>query len=61
MTERTDTIQITVWVQTDKVGSDCESTVEFPREDWESMTDDERAEELQETMWNMCEWGWRHD
>ena len=53
-----DMIKITVWVETDKLGSRCESEVEIERELWLEMTEDEKAKEIQEEIWDMCEWGW---
>ena len=53
-----DVVKISVRVRTDKIGSECEEVVEFDRENWEAMSEEEREAELQETVWNMAEWNW---
>lgn len=56
-----DVQKITVWVETDKVGSRCEAEVEIEKELWDEMSEDERIEELQQEIWNMCEWGYEEE
>jgi len=53
-----DTVKITVWVATNKVGSKCELELEVDRDGWESMTEDERDDAAREAVWEMAEWGW---
>lgn len=50
-------IKIKVWIRTNKVGSKCEDTIEFDKEDWESMSDDEKEEVCRDTAFNMGDWG----
>lgn len=53
-----DTVKIRVRVSTDNVGSECEDELEFTREEWEAMTEEQREAEAKETMLNMMEWSW---
>jgi len=52
-------VKILVSVRTDKVGSECQDTVEFERADWEVMSQEEREDALREVVWNMAEWNWK--
>lgn len=54
-----DTIKISVWIKTDKVGSECGDTFEIDRAEWEGM--DERAREgmAADTAFEMIEWGFK--
>ena len=54
-----DTVKVQVWISTNKVGSKCEDTAEFDREEWESMTDDEKDDLCKDTAFNNMDWGWR--
>ena len=53
-----ETIEIKVWVSTEKIGSECSTTLEFYKEDWEEMTDSERDEACRDSMFEMIEWGY---
>lgn len=52
------TVKIRVWVRTDKIGSMRETETEYEKDDWDSMSDLERKQELNELIWNMAEWGY---
>jgi hypothetical protein len=54
----TDPIKITVYVETNKVGSRCEDEIEFDCDEWESMTEAEQDEACRDAAFNMLEWGW---
>lgn len=54
----TDTVKIRVWISTNKVGSECSDVVEFDREDWESLSDKDKEDELQDIAFSYMEWGW---
>lgn len=45
-----------VWVSTDKVGSKCEDTHEIDDEDFQSMSENDVEQAMQEVMFNMIEW-----
>lgn len=53
-----DTVKIRVRVSTKNVGSECVDELEFNREEWEAMTEEEREAEAKEAMWGMVEWSW---
>jgi hypothetical protein len=53
-----DTVLVRVWVATRKVGSECDTVIDFEKEDWEGMSDNEKDEACKETMWEMCDWGY---
>lgn len=53
-----DIVKITVFIQTNKVGSRCKATIEFDREEWDSMTDEEKEDACRDVAFNMGEWGW---
>jgi hypothetical protein len=53
-----DTVKIMVSISTQKVGSECVDEIEFDRDAWESMTDDEKEEACREAAFNMIEWNW---
>lgn len=54
-----DTVKVKVWISTNKVGSKCEDTIEIDREEWESMTDDEKDDACQDAAFNHLDWGWK--
>lgn len=56
-----DTVKVTVFIRTNNVGSMCEDVIEFDRDEWESMTEEEREEVCRNTAFNMGEWGWRQN
>jgi len=58
-----DTVEITIWVCTNKVRSEATMTVTFDREEWEEMSEEEREEVMREEYENSClvEWGWREE
>lgn len=53
-----DTVKVTVRISTNKVGSECKDEIEFDREEWDAMTDDQKDEVCQEVAFNYMEWGW---
>lgn len=53
-----DVIKVKYSVRTDKVGSKCSDVVEFEREDWESMTEEEREEEMKQHAFDEIEWNY---
>jgi len=53
-----DIVKIKVWISTNKVGSECSDVVEFDREEWESMSDKDKEDVLQDAAFNYMEWGW---
>lgn len=54
-----DTVKVKVWVHTNKIGSECHDIVEFDREEWESMTDDEKDDICKDAAFNNMDWGWK--
>ena len=53
-----ETVKIRVYISTNKVGSMCDDIVEFPKDEWEVMSEEERENVLQDTAFNYMEWGW---
>jgi hypothetical protein len=53
-----DTVKVRVYISTNKVGSECSDVVEFEREDWNSMSDQDKEDALQDTAFSYMEWGW---
>lgn len=53
-----DKVQIRVSISTQKVGSECTDVVEFDRNVWDAMTDDEKEDACREAAFNMVEWHW---
>lgn len=49
-------MKIEVWVGTSIVGSKCSRTIEVDIEDWEEMSEEERDQFCQETMWELIDW-----
>jgi len=56
-----DIVKVRLFVRTDKVGSECYDTLEFEKEEWDSMDDKERQKLLFEMIWDMAEWGWEEE
>ena len=56
-----DVVKVKVWVKTDIVNSTCEDVIELDREEWESMTEDQREDFCRDVVWNMAEWGYEAD
>lgn len=56
-----DTITVRYWVSTDKVGSECEGEETFDREEWDSMTLEEREEAMRDATFQCVNWGWEED
>jgi hypothetical protein len=58
-------MKVTFWIQTNKIGSRCESVQDIPDEDLEGLSRQERDKYLEEwgkdTIWNMAEWGWNDE
>lgn len=54
-------MKLRVWVQTDKIGSECQATIDFDDAELAEMSDDEKErcfdEVAREAMFNMIEWG----
>ena len=53
-----DTVRVKYSIMINKVGSDCEDVLEFDREDWDSMSEDERGEEMKQAAFEEVEWYW---
>lgn len=53
-----DTVKIRVRISTNKVGSECIDELEFAREDWDAMSDDEKEAACREAAFNFMEWNW---
>lgn len=53
----TDKITIRVYARTSKIGSDSSTELEFDREEWESMSEEEREDSAREAMFELIEWG----
>lgn len=53
-----ESIVITVYARTNKVGSDSTRELEFDRDEWEGMSEDERQAACRDVMFEMIEWGW---
>jgi hypothetical protein len=53
---------VTVWIETNNVGSRCEDQIEIPDEELEGLTGAEREDAIaaacRDVIWNMAEWGW---
>lgn len=52
-------VEITVSVSTGISGSRNESTFTVDREEWEAMSDAEKDEVAQDTLFEMISWDWR--
>jgi len=54
-----DTVRVKYSIRTKKVGSDCEDVVEFDREDWDLMSDNDREEEMKQAAFDEIDWHWK--
>lgn len=50
-------IKVKVWIKTDKVGSKCETTLPFSKEEWAELDDDDKEEACKDAAFDMIEWG----
>lgn len=53
-----DIVRIRVHIGTNKVGSECTDELDFEREVWEAMSEEERDEICRDAAFNCMEWGW---
>lgn len=53
-----DIVKVSWYIATNKVGSECRGVAEFDREEWESMSDSEKEEVVQEVAFEWMEWSW---
>ncbi len=53
-----DKIKVKVSVSTWKVGSQTETELEFNRDEWEEMSDEERDDICREQMFELIEWNY---
>ena len=51
-----DIVRVKVTVCTNKVGSDAYCVLEFEREDWEGLSEEERYSECEEAAYELYEW-----
>jgi hypothetical protein len=56
--QNTNIVKIKIKISTNKVGSECETTLEFDRDVWESMTDDEKDDECRDAAFEYIDWYW---
>ena len=56
-----ETVTIVGWVRTNKVGSKCEFEVEYLRDEWDSLTDVEREQEMLDAMWDSGQMEWSYE
>lgn len=54
-------MKITVWAQTNKVGSRSETSFEIDKEEWDEMPEDERTDLCREMLPNIINWGWEEN
>lgn len=56
-----ETIYVTLWARTDKVGSKCSHKIKVDRADWDAMSTTERDEYMMEEFWNsgIVDWGYQ--
>lgn len=53
-----DQITVKVFIRTNKVGSECRDSFEVDREEWESMTDEDKDEMARDAAFNYLDWGY---
>jgi hypothetical protein len=53
-----ETITVRVYVRTNKIGSECDTELEFDRDEWEAMSEQEREDACRDAVWNMAEWNY---
>jgi hypothetical protein len=51
-----DIVKVKYSIQTNRVGSECAEVLEFEREDWEGMTEDEQESEMRNAAFGEMEW-----
>jgi hypothetical protein len=51
-------MKIKLYVQTNRVGSKEERTIDVPDEDWGDMDDLEKDDYMRDEMLNMVDWGY---
>lgn len=60
-----DSITVTAWISTNKVGSKCTVNVEIPLEDLEGLEGQDRDAVIEEycrdAVHELTEWGWRDE
>ncbi|ARM86176.1 DUF7167 family protein [Marinobacter salarius] len=56
-----DTIKVSYYVETDKIGSRCDGIVEFDQNHWNSMTAEEKETEMKEEAFNYVDWGFSEE
>lgn len=63
MTNEEDTIDITLWAATKRVGSKDSITVTVDRGEWEDMPESERHESMLKEFWNqgLVDWGFSEE
>ena len=54
-----DIVKVKVWICTSKAGSECYDILEFERDEWERLDDNEKDEICREAAFNDMEWGYR--
>lgn len=54
-----DVVKVSYSIQTSKIGSECKGVVEFSREEWDSMTDDQKEAVMLEHVFEYIEWNWK--
>ena len=54
-----DTVKIGYSIRTNKIGSECKGVVEVSREEWDSMTDDQKEALMREHAFEYIEWNWK--
>lgn len=55
----TEPVRVKFYIRTDAIGSECEDVIEFSREEWDAMSEQEREEEMKEYAFNHMEWGFK--
>jgi hypothetical protein len=51
-----DIVKVMYSVQTNRSGSECSDVLEFDREDWEGMTEDQREAQMREAAFEEVNW-----
>lgn len=52
-------VKVEYSISTDKVGSECVEIAEFEKDYWESLTPNQKAEEMKEYAFEHVEWFYR--
>ncbi len=53
-----DDVEVEVWCGIGLVGCKIRETVEVAREEWESMSDEDREESCKDIAFDSFDWGW---